>query len=66
VPDPSLADATADYTRATAGIVLMTTPFWVHLLTTINLVAAAIASVCGAMIGLVGVWRILRRQRPQP
>ena len=71
MPDPSLTDAPAsvagaDYTQATTGILLMTTPFWIHLLTTINLVAAAIASVCGATIGLIGVWRILRRPKTQP
>jgi hypothetical protein len=69
VPDPSLTDAAApaaDYASATTGIVLMTTPLWMHLLATINIVAAAIASVCGAIMGLIGVWRIIRRPKAKP
>jgi hypothetical protein len=72
VPEHPLADAganasgSADYTNATTGILLMTTPFWIHLLSTINMIAATVASVCGATIGVVGVWRILRRSKAQP
>jgi hypothetical protein len=74
MPEPSIAEAAlngatsaaADYAQTATGVVLMTTPFWVSLLTTINIVAATIASVCGAAVGLIGVWRILHRPRGQP
>jgi hypothetical protein len=46
--------------------VLLTTPFWANFLTTVNIIAATIASLCGATVGLIGVWRIVRRKRGQP
>jgi hypothetical protein len=56
----------AAYIQTAAGAVLLTTPFWAQLLYTVNIVAATIASVCGAIVGLGGVWRILRRSRGEP
>ena len=66
--DPTLAGGagSAAYAHAATGVVLLTTPFWANFLTTVNIVAATIASLCGAIVGLIGVWRILRRKRGQP
>jgi len=43
--------------------VLLTTPFWAEVLYTVNIVAATVASLCGAFVGLIGVWRIVRQRR---
>ncbi len=64
--DPSLPGGHAAYAQAATGIVLLTTPFWAQLLYAVNIVAATIASLCGATVGLIGVWRILRGRKPQP
>jgi hypothetical protein len=50
------AGIAAAYIQTATGAVLLTTPF----------VAATVASLCGAIVGLSGVWRILRRARSQP
>ena len=66
--DPTLpagADAAA-YAQTAAGAVLLATPYWAQLLYTINTIAATVASLCGAVVGLIGLWRILRRKRGQP
>ena len=64
MPDPTLAGGagSAAYAQTATGIVLLTTPFWAEVLYDIDIVAATIASVCGAIVGLVGVWRIVRRK----
>jgi hypothetical protein len=63
--DPALTGGgLAAYMQTASGIVLLTTPFWTQFLYTVNIVAAAIASICGAVMGLVGVWRIFRGGRP--
>jgi hypothetical protein len=64
MPDPTLAGGagSAAYAQTATGIVLLTTPFWAEVLYDIDIVAATIASVCGAIVGLVGVWRIFRRK----
>jgi hypothetical protein len=63
--DPTLAGGagSAAYAQTATGIVLLTTPFWVEVLYAVDVVAATIASVCGAIVGLVGVWRIFRQKR---
>ena len=68
MPDPTLAGGagSAAYTQTAPGIVLLTTPFWAEVLYAVDVVAATIASVCGAIVGLVGVWRIFRPRRSQP
>jgi hypothetical protein len=60
------ASIAAAYIQTAAGAVLLTAPFWAQLLYTVNIVAATIASICGAIVGLNGVWRIVRRVRDQP
>jgi hypothetical protein len=60
------AGIAAAYIQTATGAVLLTTPFWAQLLYTVNIVAATVASLCGAIVGLSGVWRILRRARSQP
>jgi len=62
--DP-LTGGAAAYAQTATGVVLLTTPFWANVLYTVNIVAATVASLCGAVVGLVGVWRILRRKRGQ-
>jgi predicted phage tail protein len=66
--DPTLTGGagSAAYAQTATGVVLLTTPFWANFLTTVNIIAATIASLCGATVGLVGVWRIVRRKRGQP
>ncbi len=72
--DPSLAGGAGHaaayvqsaYVQTATGIVLLTTPFWAELLYTVNIIAATIASLCGATVGLIGVWRLLRRPKAQP
>jgi hypothetical protein len=68
MPDPTLAGGagSAAYAQTATGIVLLTTPFWAEVLYAVDIVAATIASVCGAIVGLVGVWRIFRRKPVQP
>jgi hypothetical protein len=66
--DPTLTGGadTAAYAQTAAGAVLLTTPYWAELLYTINAIAATVASLCGAVVGLIGLWRILRHRRGQP
>ena len=67
--DPALtggATTIAAYIQTATGVVLMTTPFWMQFLYTVNIVAATIASLCGAFVGLAGVWRIVRGHRSRP
>jgi predicted phage tail protein len=62
--DPLTGGAgSAAYAQTATGVVLLTTPFWANVLYTVNIIAATVASLCGAVVGLVGVWRIVRRQR---
>jgi predicted phage tail protein len=63
--DPTLTGGAegAAYIQTAAGAVLLATPFWAQLLSTVNMVAGAVASVCGAVVGLIGVWRIFRPKR---
>lgn len=67
MPDPTLAGGagSAAYAQTATGIWLMTTPFWAEFLYTVNIIAATIASLCGATVGLIGVWRIVRQKRGQ-
>lgn len=41
---------------------LMTTPGWVMLFQNISIVASTIAAVCGAILGIAGVYRMWRRR----
>jgi hypothetical protein len=65
MPEPSIvtgggvADA---YAQTAAGLALTASPLWIDFLYTVNIIAAAIAAVCGAIIGVAGVWRIIRRR----
>ena len=63
--DPTLAGGagSAAYAQTATGVVLLTTPFWAEFLYTVNIIAATIASLCGATVGLIGVWQIVRRAR---
>ena len=64
--DPTIAGAgSAAYAQTAAGVVLLTTPFWANFLYTLNIIAATVASLCGATVGLIGVWRIVRAKRGQ-
>jgi hypothetical protein len=64
MPEPVfIADSIgAASVRTATGAVLLTTPFWAEILYTVNVVAATIASVCGAIIGVTGVWRLVMRR----
>jgi hypothetical protein len=41
---------------------LMTTPGWVILFQNISVIASAIAAVCGAILGISGVYRMWRQR----
>ena len=58
--DTSVAQAKAE---AAVGGVLITTPLWATLIQDISMIASAIAAVCGAIIGIHAVWRLVRRHR---
>jgi hypothetical protein len=64
MPEPTIAGGagSAAYVQTMTGAVLLTTPFWADFLYTVNIVAATIASICGAILGVIGVWRIARRR----
>lgn len=49
--------------EATVGGILITTPVWATLIQDISMVASMIAAVCGAIIGIHAVWRLVRRHR---
>lgn len=64
--DSSLAEnasLAAAYIQTAAGAVLLAAPFWAQLLYAVNMVAATIASVCGAIVGVAGVLRLVRSGR---
>lgn len=66
--DPTLAGGagSAAYAQTATGVVLLTTPFWAQVLYAVDVVAATVASVCGAIVGIAGVWRIFRQKRSTP
>jgi hypothetical protein len=66
--DPTLTGGagSAAYAQTATGVVLLTTPFWAEFLYTLNIIAATVASLCGATVGVIGVWRIIRHKRGQP
>ncbi len=45
------------------GGALVATPWWTELFTNIHLIFGAVAAVCGAIVGVHAVWRVLRRAR---
>jgi hypothetical protein len=49
--------------EATVGGILIATPLWAVLIQDISMIASAIAAVCGAIIGIHAVWRLVRRSR---
>ncbi len=65
MPEPTITGGagSAAYAQTAAGAVLLTTPFWADFLYTVNIVAATIAAICGAIVGLAGVWRIFASRR---
>lgn len=42
------------------GAGLMTAPLWHLVLSEISLVASCIAAVCGALLGISSVWRLIK------
>jgi hypothetical protein len=62
--DTTVAEAKLE---ATVGGILMATPLWATLIQDISMIASMIAAVCGAIIGVHAVWRLVRRhRRPRP
>ena len=58
--DTSVSQAKVE---AAVGGILMATPLWAVLIQDISMIASAIAAVCGAIIGIHAVWRLVRRSR---
>jgi membrane protein YdbS with pleckstrin-like domain len=52
-------------TEAIGGAVLMTAPFWQIVLQDVSIVASAITTVCGAVLGLHAVYRLWRHRKEQ-
>ena len=50
-------------TQIAVGSALSATPFWLTAFQNVSIVAGAIATVCGAVIGLHGVWALIRKWR---
>lgn len=59
VTDPTPAQAKIE---TAVGTLLMLSPFWVSALQTVSLVASAIAAVCGAILAVHGVCRLVKRR----
>lgn len=49
--------------EALGGGALMTTPLWAIVIQDVSLIGSAIASVCGAIIGVHAVWRLYLRAK---
>jgi hypothetical protein len=49
--------------QVAAGGTLLTLPIWV---TTLGELAAVVASVCGAILGIAGVYRLIRNRKKKP
>lgn len=45
------------------GFALMGTPWWIQFLADVSAVGQAVAAVCGAIVGIVGVVKLFRRWR---
>jgi len=58
-PDPTSAAAIAE---TAVGGVLTAAPLWMRYLVEVNVVLATVTGICGAIIAIVGVWRILNRK----
>ena len=58
--DTSVSQAKVE---AAVGGILVATPLWATLIQDISMIASAIAAVCGAIIGIHAVWRLVRRSR---
>jgi hypothetical protein len=56
-------DQTHAKAEAMIGGALMTTPAWAVILNDVNIVASAVAAICGAVIGIHAVWRLWKRHR---
>lgn len=49
--------------EATVGGALFTTPAWVIFLNETSLIASTIAAICGAIVGIHAVYRLIKRRR---
>lgn len=49
--------------QTAVGAGLVTTPFWVDLLQAMSLVAGTIAAITGAILGVHGVWKMIRGRK---
>lgn len=50
----------ANIGQAALGAVLTVTPLWVVILQDISMIAGGIASICGAIVGIHAVYRLMR------
>jgi hypothetical protein len=49
--------------EAGIGAVLMATPWWVGFLhDVVSPVASSVAAICGAIVGIHAVWRLIKRR----
>lgn len=58
---------THDLVKSTAetvtGVGLILTPWWVQFLTDVGFLAVVIAQIAGAIIGAIGVYKVLQNLR---
>ena len=60
-PQPPMGDGLlAYYAQALGSTVLISAPFWGHVLYVVNGVAATISLLCGAILGVRSVYHIFR------
>lgn len=53
-----MEDKTIAKLEAAMGAALVPTPLWVILVQDVSMIAGMVAAVCGAIIGVHGVWRL--------
>ena len=59
----AFAERIQSFFETAVGAALMSLPFWNHLIADITTGAQFVAALCGAVIGLHGVYRIWRKYR---
>lgn len=61
--DPSMNESAQAKLQIIAGSALAGTPIWVIMLQDVSLIAGAVAAICGAIVGVHGVYRLWRNRR---
>lgn len=54
--------AKVDTTNAILSAGLLSTPIWIMVLREVSLIASTVAAICGAIIGVITVYRLIKRR----